>query len=118
TGGEVLVGYLAAPGTADIADVDLVGTLTPTGATEAGSSVDLRLEMERGFHYTDPNRTTGRVMNSLIAVYADLPALSEGVYELTLAGDTPAGPVEGAAGFEVGEAGGAQDLTETTVVTR
>src|SRR5699024_8880986 len=118
-GGEVLVGYVAAPGTADLADIELVGSLAASGAGSGEAvSVDLRLEMERAFHYTDPNRTTGRIMNSLIAVHADLPALEAGAHELTLTGDTPAGPVEGVARFEVDEAGGAERLTETAVTTR
>lgn len=109
-GGEVLVGHIAAPGTADVADLDLTATLAASGgdvtAAAEGDVVDLRLEMERAFHYTDTNRTTGRIMNSLITVYADLPELAQGGYDLTVAGDTPAGDVRGTAVFEVAADGG------------
>ncbi|MPV50529.1 family 20 glycosylhydrolase [Pseudactinotalea sp. HY160] len=103
-GGEVLVGYVAAPGTAEVADATVTATL-------AGVDVPVRLAMERGFHYTDEGRTTGRVMNSLIEVYAQLPEFAEaGTYELAVRGTVPVGEVAGTVIIEVAaEDGGDTD---------
>src|SRR5699024_6092786 len=99
-GDEVLVGYLAAPGTADLSEISLTAELTGSGPG-AGSlghrgEVPLRLEMDQEFHYTDEGRTTGRVMNSLIRVYADFGTCpGPGHYEWQINGSTGLGEVSG-----------------------
>lgn len=68
----VAVGLIALPGvtTADAERLPLTATFT----TEDGKqySVELSYSMETAFHYTDPDQTTGRQMNSIIRVFATL----------------------------------------------
>ncbi|WCC80461.1 family 20 glycosylhydrolase [Cutibacterium equinum] len=93
--GRHLVGLLALPG-ATQAPTNLQGTLTPvtekhdtaTGLTPV--PVAVTTEMPTAYHFTDQGRTTGRVMNSLIRVYATIPeGTPPGVYRLSLSTPEP-----------------------------
>lgn len=86
-GKQALVGLVARPGLKDVSSFPTSGTFRDAAGKD--HTVQLSYQMARAFHYTDAGRTTGRVMNSLVKVYATIPAdVAKGIGTLT-AGNLP-----------------------------
>lgn len=87
----VHIGMLSLPGAENTQGLPSIGILRDAQGVE--HKVSLSYSMPKTFHYTDEGRMTGRRMNSIIDVYAHIPAslsVPEGAATVRLSGTVAA----------------------------